>query len=168
MCNRCVVQIESLGSFRFETYAVDRDSGQYRDARADGGGVRADLGSSQNQTGIDICDSISAALCSFERFSKKNYGIGVLPLRIRRRKKAPISGAAMAPSKASVIAWRRTVSVRVAAESFVVRETDSADLQGNASPEFVRIEAVTDASLRSLLLVFGIVGEDRGTDYFLR
>ena len=94
--------------------------------------MRADLGSSQNQTGIDICDSISAALCSFERFSKKNYGIGVLPLRIRRRKKCADIWRGHGSKQSVGDRMEEDVSVRVAAESFVVRETDSADLQGNA------------------------------------
>ena len=148
MRNRCIIQIEALWRLCLEAYAIAMQAKQLRDAGADDGSVRTDLGSRQNQAGIDISNAVTGVAHAFQGFAQKDDGIRALPFRIGRRKENADVWRGNRSEQRIRDGVEKNVAIRVPAESFVMRQRDAADLQGNLWPELVRVEAVADADRR--------------------
>ncbi len=84
VCDRGVIQIESLGSLRLQAHTIAVQPEEFADAGANRGGVRTDLRRSQNQTGVDIGYAVTAIVHAFQSLTQEDHGIRALPLGIGR------------------------------------------------------------------------------------
>ena len=88
MRDRCIIQIEALRRFCLEANAIGMQAKQLSNAGADDGGVRTDLGSRQNQAGIDVSNAVAGVAHAFQSLAQEEDGIRALPFRIGRRKES--------------------------------------------------------------------------------
>ncbi len=148
MRDRCIIQIEALRRFCLEANAIAMQAKQLSNAGADDGGVRADLGSRQNQAGIDVSHGVTGVAHAFQSFAQEDDGIRAFPSRIGWRKERADVWRRDRPEQRVRDGVEQDVSVGVPAQAFVMRQRDAADLQRNPRAEFMRVEAVADAAGR--------------------
>ena len=63
-----IIGAHSLGGLRFDSDGVAGQAGDFCDAGADRSGVRSDLGSGQNQSGVEIHDFVARCAHALQRF----------------------------------------------------------------------------------------------------
>ena len=112
--------------------------------RANCRGVGTDLRASQNQTGIQVGDAYPASCTRFRASRKKMTESAPFHLGSDGGNRAPISGAAMAPSRASVMACSRTSPSECPPRPLSCGRVIPPIFRGMPG-EFVRVEAVADA-----------------------
>src|SRR2546425_5739305 len=140
-----VIGTHPLRSLGLQSDRMLRDFQQLGDASADCSSMWADFGLSKDQRGVHVRDGVAGSAYAVQSLLQKDDRIGAFPLKIRRReKRADVRGGDSAEQSVSG-GVQEDVSVRVATQPFVVRQSHPADLERNAGFEFVRVPAVANS-----------------------
>jgi hypothetical protein len=83
-----VVEVQTFGGFGLDAYLIDPNSQEIRDMGAHFSGHWKDLGSGQNERGVDVHDLIAGVLEFFQGEIEEDGGIGVFPAGIAGREEA--------------------------------------------------------------------------------
>src|ERR1700733_3154112 len=107
--------------------------------------MRANLWSGQNQAGIAFGNAITRITHPFQRLTQKDNGICTLPPRIGGRKQRSNVRSGNSPQQRVGNSVQQDVTIGMSAETLVVRQSDTANLERNVRVEFMRVEPVTDS-----------------------
>ena len=110
--------------------------------------MRADSWSGQDQRGIQIHEFVAGALDALQRLAKKQGRVGILPLRIGRRKQRSNVGTGDGSKQRVGDRVQQDVAVGMSTETLIMRQSHAADFERNSGLELVRVPTVSDAHFR--------------------
>lgn len=140
-----VVEVQAFWSFGLHADCFRFDVQQFGEALADCGRVGADLGSGENQSAVDVQDTVAGVGDVAHRLLDEDDGVCALPSRIARREEgADVSGGDGAEQGIGQRVQQH-VAIGVSSETVGVRDGDSADAKRNSRLKFVRVETVSDS-----------------------
>src|SRR6202795_2905167 len=125
--------------FCFDTYAVRGNFAQLGYVLANRVRMRADFWSGEDQRGIQVDEFVASGLDALQRLAQKYGGVGVFPLWVGRREQRSNVGTGDGTEQRVGYCVQQDVTVGMAAETFIVRQSHAADSQRNSGLEFVRV-----------------------------
>lgn len=105
----------------------------------------ADLGSLQDEGGIQVGDCVVCGFYAGEGFLKKDGRVGILPLRVGGWKEGADIRAGNGSEERVGDGVEKNVAVGMASEAVSVGQGDATDLEGDGGFEFVGVPTVADA-----------------------
>ncbi len=145
VCDRGVVEMQSLGRLRFQSYAFAMNAEKLCDTGPNRRRMRPDFRGGQSETGIDIAHPIAGILYTFQCFTQKNDRICTLPSGIGGGKQGADVWCGDGTQQRIGDGVQQDVAVGVAAEALVMFDRDPADFQGDARTKFVGVKAIADS-----------------------
>src|ERR1700678_747670 len=140
-----VVGAHALGSFGLNPYLRRLDAQQGGDVLLNGGGVRSDLWSGENESAIDVADLVAGLVDQLQRLLDEDGRICAFPLGIAGREiGSDVAGGNGAEQRVGD-GMQQDVTIRMTGKSSVMRDGETADFERDAVFELVGVPTVADA-----------------------